>query len=88
MELSSCLAVDCDPLSAPVNGQVSFPSGTTLGSNATYSCNIGHNVQGGTPMRTCNSNGDWSGSAPTCERRYNGNTLDCSYTLRLFSMQV
>ena len=59
-------AVDCDTLSDPANGQVST-SGTTFGETATYSCNTGYNLVGDN-TRTCQADGMWSGSAPTCER--------------------
>ena len=62
------VAVDCDIMTPPQNGLVSFPSGTTLGLVATYSCITGYNLTG-TMTRTCEPEGQWSGSAPTCESR-------------------
>ena len=59
-------AVDCGTLPNPVNGQVST-TGTTLGQTATYSCNTGYNLIGGS-TRTCQATGAWSGSPPTCQR--------------------
>ena len=50
----------------PGNGQVTLTSGTTFGQTATYSCNAGYNLVGGS-TRTCQAAGNWSGSAPTCE---------------------
>ena len=58
--------VDCNTLSDPANGQVST-SGTTFGETATYSCNTGYNLVGDN-TRICGATGNWSGSAPTCER--------------------
>ena len=37
------IAMDCDSLTDPTNGQVSH-SRTTLGQTATYSCNTGYNL--------------------------------------------
>ena len=50
----------------PANGQVDHTAGTLLGQNATYSCNTGYNLVGDS-TRTCQAEGDWSGSAPTCQ---------------------
>ena len=58
--------VDCNALSDPANGQVST-NGTTFGETATYSCNTGYNLVGDN-TRTCQATGNWSGSAPTCQR--------------------
>ena len=58
-------AVDCGTLTNPSNGQVNT-TGTTLGQTATYSCNPGYNLVGGS-TRTCQATGSWSGSVPTCQ---------------------
>ena len=58
-------AMNCDTLADPPNGQVSHTVGGTLGQTATYSCNTGYNLVGGS-IRTCLATG-WSGSAPTCQ---------------------
>ena len=59
------IVADCGALSNPANGQVNT-SGTTFGQTATYSCNTGYNLVGDS-TRMCQANGDWSGSAPTCQ---------------------
>ena len=56
----------------PANGMVSF-SATTPGSSATYTCNTGYQLVGTSP-RTCQSDGTWSGSDPTCTRMYTNKT--------------
>ena len=56
----------CSNLANPTNGQVSHTGGTTLGQTATYSCNTGYTLVGGS-TRTCQSTGVWSGSTPTCQ---------------------
>ena len=61
-------AVDCGTLTNPANGQVRHISGTTFGQTATYSCNVGYNLVGGS-TRSCQATGVWSRSAPTCQRR-------------------
>ena len=65
-------AVDCGTLTAPANGQVSYSGRTTFGHTATYRCNTGYNLIGGT-TRMCQARGTtgaWSGNAPTCHRMF------------------
>ena len=68
----NCISVlmtvgDCGNLTNPTNGQVSTSTGrTTFGQTATYSCDLGYNLVGGT-QRTCQVTGVWSGSVPTCQ---------------------
>ena len=61
--------MDCNALTDPANGQVDDSAGTTFGQNATYSCITGYNLVGDN-TRTCEATGNWSGSAPTCERMF------------------
>ena len=56
-------SVDCGPLSDPANGTVELTD-TLVGSRATYNCNSGYSIVGEATV-TCQSNGNWSGSA-TC----------------------
>ena len=60
-------AVDCDNLTDPANGTVDHTAGTTFRQTATYSCDTGYNLVGDS-IRTCNATGQWSLSAPACER--------------------
>ena len=55
----------CDSLTSPGNGTVTHPGQPIYMSIATYSCNTGYVVEG-QATRTCQANGTWSGSAPTC----------------------
>lgn len=59
--------IDCGELENPANGSVSFP-GTTLGSQATYSCDVDFELTGN-ETRECLSNCEWSGTEPVCERK-------------------
>ena len=45
-------------------------TGLTEGSNAVYTCNSGYKLSGKQErrIRTCMSNGNWSGQEPTCLR--------------------
>ncbi|MBK7153831.1 MAG: hypothetical protein IPH72_18950 [Sandaracinaceae bacterium] len=57
--------VDCGALSATAPLMVSTTA-NTLDGVATYSC-TGNFVLTGSATRSCQSNGSWSGAAPTCE---------------------
>ncbi len=54
----------CVVLSDIINGDVSL-SGTSPGSDATYSCIDGYFLSGN-PRRICQDNGLWTGDEPVC----------------------
>ena len=56
--------VDCGDPGTPTNGQRSL-SGTTYNSVVTYTCDVGYTLQGSN-SRTCQPDGQWSGSVPQC----------------------
>ena len=58
------IIVTCLPLADPVNGAVST-NGNSFGNIATYTCDTGF-ARTGDDTRTCQSDGTWSGTAPTC----------------------
>lgn len=67
--LTFLLVVDCDELSDPENGQVTFSS-TVYQSQAVYSCNDGYELsQTGSMQRICRASGVWSSFAPQCNRK-------------------
>jgi len=61
----SNLAVNCGPLTPPLNGRVLVVPGTSLGAIAAYNCLEGYLLLG-TMIRTCQANGEWSGEQPRC----------------------
>jgi len=63
------VAIECVRLTSPLNGFVSL-EGVRLGSEATYSCEEGFGLTGGSSTRVCESDGDWSGTAPICKSKY------------------
>ena len=72
--ISTGIPAVCLDLVDPDNGRVNYEtqegSTTTQESLATYICNTGYQLNG-TSSRTCQSDGTWSGSAPTCTRMQN-----------------
>ncbi|XP_053408096.1 sushi, von Willebrand factor type A, EGF and pentraxin domain-containing protein 1-like [Mercenaria mercenaria] len=61
-----CTVTDCGSLNHPDNGKVMMPEGTLFGHTAVYKCNSGYTLKN-YYKRTCQSNGTWSGAAPSCE---------------------
>ncbi|KAL9989269.1 hypothetical protein ACROYT_G003802 [Oculina patagonica] len=61
---TSCHAVDCGPLSVPMNGS-SLGDTTVFPNSVLFKCDAGFNLHGSS-SRTCQSNGTWSGSATAC----------------------
>ena len=61
----TCNIVDCGPLKSLDNGIVSALT-TTYQSKATYQCGTKYQIVG-TETRTCQADGTWSDSAPTCK---------------------
>lgn len=61
----TCAPSSCDPLENPQNGRVTF-DGTSVGSSATYVCNIGF-ILNGNERRQCLRTGEWTGTDPTCK---------------------
>ena len=55
----------CDDLIAPANGDVNQP-GNSVGTVASYACNDGFQLIGD-KTRTCEEDGEWSGTDPTCK---------------------
>ena len=72
--------VECRSLNAITNGQVNHSAGTTFGQTATYSCDTGYTLEGNS-TRTCQANGMWSGSEPTCQGVLMLSTPECTKNL-------
>ncbi|XP_019619436.1 PREDICTED: sushi, von Willebrand factor type A, EGF and pentraxin domain-containing protein 1-like [Branchiostoma belcheri] len=60
-----CKAVQCQTLTAPTNGALSTTA-TSYQTVVTFSCNSGYQLNGATDA-TCQADGTWSNSDPTCE---------------------
>ena len=61
------VGIDCGDPGTPTNGRRSLSS-TTYNSVVTYTCDVGYTLQGSN-SRTCQSDGQWSGSVPQCKRK-------------------
>lgn len=58
--------MNCQSLDNILNGELSYShQPQEYGDTATYVCNTGYVLSGGS-LRTCQSDGSWSGSAPLC----------------------
>ena len=62
------ITVNCGTPRSLSNGQRRYSS-TTFGYTVTYTCNTGYLRTAGSSSRTCQSNGQWSGTHPTCTRK-------------------
>ena len=60
------VGISCGPPDAPSNGRVNTSAGTSFDDVARYSCDTRYTLNG-PAQRTCQANGQWSGSVPTCE---------------------
>ena len=61
-----CVVVNCGSLSNIPNGAVDISGGTNYKCTAVYTCDKGHDING-MVARTCQVDGMWSGSEPTCD---------------------
>ena len=66
LPLPTTIDVLCGNLIAPANGAVT-EQGRNVGDMANYSCDAGYTLDG-SAWRTCQSNGSWTGTEPTCNR--------------------
>ena len=63
-------SITCPDLTSMTNGMISYNTGNSprsVDTVATYTCDTGYTLNGGTTTRTCRSDGMWSGSAPNCQ---------------------
>ena len=72
--------VHCGDPGTPTNGQRSLSS-ATYNSVVTYTCDVGYTLQGSN-SRTCQSDGQWSGSVPQCRSEF---YLVCIFFTQQFS---
>ena len=87
-------AIECEPLPAIANGVITYApdsiSNYSLGTTATYSCNVGLSLDlsAGSETRTCVDDGDndaegvFDGQAPTCARKSTYVTISLSANLQ------
>ena len=73
----------CAPFTSFPNGTVTENTANILnrpvaGSNASFTCNPGFSLSGSDPL-TCQANGIWSASEPTCQSKYISNVFTFSF---------
>ncbi len=61
------VGVSCAELVNPSDGRVDTSAGTSFGDVARYSCDTGYTLNG-PAERTCQADGQWNGSVPSCGR--------------------
>jgi len=63
------LVINCG---IPENGTNTVGAGSdyTYNNNVTYDCILGYEVQSGNALRTCQANGNWSGTPLICSGKY------------------
>ncbi|XP_019629613.1 PREDICTED: P-selectin-like, partial [Branchiostoma belcheri] len=63
-----CIGVRCPALSRPANGRMTCNRGSSFRhpETCTFTCNHGYHLYTGSSSRTCQANGRWSGSRPSC----------------------
>ena len=64
----------CDEPEIPVNGDI-VGTGNMVGNRVTYFCNSGFKLSGDA-VRTCQPNGQWSGTLPKCNRMFTATWTD------------
>ena len=65
--------IDCGDPGTPTNGH-HHPFSTVYTSEVLYYCSMGYTLQG-SDRRSCQSNGQWSGNLPQCNRTLFTNLL-------------
>ena len=87
--LTALPVVDCFNLTQISSGMISYSgSGEStenrpIGTVTTYSCDTGYTLNGDR-IRTCQSDGTWSGSAPTCKSE---SLLQVTHTMTILPPQ-
>ena len=71
--------MDCGPLNAPVDGTIIERVAYTFGHRIVFECKSPGYEMKGSKIRTCLSNGQWSGSRTTCESKYFITTARAKY---------
>ncbi|XP_063029445.1 CUB and sushi domain-containing protein 3 isoform X1 [Melospiza melodia melodia] len=65
--LPNCTIISCGDPGVPANG-MRYGDDYVVGQNVTYMCQPGYTMEANSSLiRTCTSNGTWSGAIPTCK---------------------
>ncbi|KAF4798122.1 hypothetical protein TURU_067376 [Turdus rufiventris] len=67
-----CKVISCGDPGVPANG-MRYGDDYVVGQNVTYMCQPGYTMEANSSLiRTCTSNGTWSGVIPTCKAKFCG----------------
>ena len=66
LAMSFSVGVSCGHPGIPSNGCMDTSAGTSFGDVARYSCDAGYTLNEAAE-RTCQADGQWNGTEPTCE---------------------
>ncbi|RMC15003.1 hypothetical protein DUI87_07182 [Hirundo rustica rustica] len=70
--LPNCTIISCGDPGVPANG-MRYGDDYVVGQNVTYMCQPGYTMEANSSLiRTCTSNGTWSGVIPTCKAKFCG----------------
>ena len=61
--------MNCGPLNKPDHGDIIENEAFTFGKRIVFECNTRGYEMKGSRIRTCQSDGTWSGSLTSCERK-------------------
>lgn len=75
--------VRCSSLKSPLNGRVKLSREPVYGTVAIYTCRAGFGLMGDS-TRTCQADGSWSGSTPSCQSKQERCMLLLSFKLAFF----
>ena len=77
------ITVQCPAITAPDNGTLELTGPFSLGTIATYSCDLG--LVSGDRVRYCVANGTWTGTEPTCATGWALLTTSLSFNKKSWS---
>ena len=77
--------MNCGPLNKPDHGEIIEQVAPTFGNRIVFECKDKGYEMKGSRIRTCQSDGQWSGSPTTCESKY---IFVLSYLITSYDSQI
>ena len=85
-EETDCVAVKCEAINSPANGNMICSKKRDFGSVCTINCDSGFDLVG-PRQRACGAEGRWSGLPPTCQLIHCGPLTGMKILFLVFLMQ-